>query len=510
MIVAPEINTLYTCAASASVRAISVDSELVNQFCLGHQAFQHAANANEGDLLLDEIVRLSLQLWYRVLSAPLPLCHPSLIDASTENLLLKRVSAVGQSYGHLREVSERYALALANLRSSDENPLWLAIEPGTVGKQADKVGLLIKPARLVAAVRDLAAAQERPMEVLMEWQLRHAVAFDRLYVFGAGRWYPGFVFSAPRAPVLQIVRYGVLSDSPPEEATFVKSLKPATRTLFAPTVGQKTAGSLQFGADEVRPGLDIASIVRRAGGDDGAGVSASSAGLVDVRALILEQDLAVLVLAAEGASELTVDLREEAEKLVHRVPVVDLEPGMAVLVRTEGGGDYIVAAADQILAEQAEELRRHQRYWKQLLHDLAEKLEIAEVLDRLKAAGSTIATYQNLHNWMSPRSIRTLRKIDFDAIFRVIGLAEDADQYWKMMAVIDRAHRYAGNLIRRRLLEQVKEADLSPLQTVGRQNFELPGEVGGGSLTAVRVIAVPTEVVRAHPSAVHRMFELVG
>lgn len=405
MTVAQEINTLYACAASASVRAIAVDSELVDQFCRWHQSFQRAAKENEGDLLLHELVRLSFQLWYRVLSAPLPLCHPSLIDASAEDLLLRRVHAVGQSYCHLREVSERYASALTDLRSSDDNPLWLAIEPETVGRQADNVGLLIKPARLVVAVRDFVTAQRRPLEVLMESQLRRAVAFDRLYVFGAGRWYPGFVFSAPRAPGLQVVRYRVLSDSPPEEATFVKPLKRPTRTLFAPSDGRRANGSLRVGADEVRPGLDIASIMRRAGGGDGAGVSGSSAELVDVRALILEQDLAVLVVAAEGASELIVDLREEAEKLVHRVPAVNLEPGMAVLVRTEGGGDYIVAAADQILGEKAEELRRHQRHWKQLLCVLVAKLENAEVVDRLKAAGSTIANYQNLRNWMSPRSI---------------------------------------------------------------------------------------------------------
>lgn len=92
----------------------------------------------------------------------------------------------------------------------------------------------------------------------------------------------------------------------------------------------------------------------------------------------------------------------------------------------------------------------------------------------------------------------------------MIGLPDDVDRYWGMMAVIDQAHRHAGNLIRRRLLEQVKDADLSPLQTMGRQDFELPGEVGGGSLTAVRIVAVPSEVVQAHPSSIHRMFELVG
>ena len=238
----------------------------------------------------------------------------------------------------------------------------------------------------------------------------------------------------------------MLNDSPPDEATFVKPLKQSTRALFAPSRGHGSDGSLQIGADEVRPVLDVASIVRRAGEGDGVGTSGASAELVKVRTLFLEQDLAVFVSAAEGASELTVDLREEAEQLVHRVPTANLEPGMAVLVRTEGGGDYIVAAADEIMAKEAEEFRRRQRHWKRLLSDLVEKLGTPEVVDRLKAAGSKIANHQNLRNWMSLRSIRTLNKEDFDAIFRVIGLAEDADQYWSMMAVIDQAHGRAGSL----------------------------------------------------------------
>ena len=509
-VVATEINSLYACAASASVRAITVDSELVDQFCRWHRAFRHAADANEGDLTLDELVRLSFGLWYRALSVPLPLCHQDLIDPSAANRLVELARTIGQSYSHLREVGHSYVSALEALRSSDVNPLWRALEADLPDGQADTVGLLIKPARLVAAVRDLAAARWPRLEVLTESQLRSAVAFDRLYIFGAGRWYPGFVFSAPRAPVLRIVRYGVLNDSPPDEAAFVKPLKQPTRLQFAPSRGRGTDDSLQIGADELRPVLDVASIMKLAGKGDGVGTSGGAVEPVKVRTLFLEQDLAVFVLAAEGASELTVDLREEAEQPVHRVPTVDLEPGMAVLVRTEGGGDYIVAAADQIMAQEADELRRMQRSWKRLLRDLVETRGIPEVVGRLKAAGSKIANYQNLRNWVSLRSIRTLNKEDFDAIFNVIGLAEDGDRYWKMMAVIDRAHGRAGTLIRRRLLEQVQSADLSPLQTEGRQDFELPGEVGGGSLTAIRIVAISSEVGEVHPSAVHRLVELAG
>ena len=505
-----ETNAIYAYAACASVRVLAVDSQLVSRFCLCHNVLKEAANANDEDLLLSELLRLSSQLRFCILCAPLPLCHSSLIGAATTSILLERLRTVGQSYGELREVCETYASALTDLRSSAENPLWNAVVSDLAERQEANVALLIKQARFVAPLRDLAAARPQRLEVVTEAQLRHSVTFDHLYVFGAGRWFPGFVFSAPRAPNLHIVRYGLIGDGPPEEAQFVKPIQRLTRVLFPKSVSSRVSEPSWTGADEAQPIFDLASIMRTAGEIAGNGKADLSTELVDARVLLLEQELAVFISAAEGASELTVDIREDAEKLVHRVPTVDLEPGMAVLVRTEGGGDYILAAADRIMAKEAQELRWHQRNWKQLLRAIVKKLGMAAVVERLKAAGSEIANYQNLRNWISPRSIRTLSKRDFDAIFIVINLEDDVDRYWKMMAAIDRAHRKAGNVIRRQLLQQVKSADLAPLQNEGRQDFELPGEVGGGSLTAVRIVKVSSDVVEVHPSAVHRMFDLAG
>ena len=509
-VAAREVNRLYAFAASASVRVLEVESQLVREFCRRHNVFRQAARENEGDPLLDEVVRLSSQLRYRMLCAPLPLCHRSVVDASATDVLLKRINSVGRSYSELRDVSARYASTVADLRGSAENPLWNSAASDLATRPRDSVALVIKPARFVGAVRDLAATNGRDLEVLTESQLRSAVAFDRVYLFGAGRWYPGFVFSAPRALVLSIVRYGVLSDGPPDEPAFLKAMQRPKRALFPSSVCKPWDESSSVGADEARPTFDVAWLMRQAAIGGGGGGADHSSELVEARVLFLEQDLAVFVSASEGASELIVDLREDAKKLVYRVPAANLEPGMAVLVRTDGGGDYIVAAADRIMGEEAPDLREHQRRWKRCLRELVERVGRAEALDRLKAAGSRIANHQNLRNWMSPRSIRTQRDSDFDAIFRVIDLAEEADRNWRMMSVIDKAHRYAGNLIRRQLLQQVRTADLSLLQSEGRQDFELPGEVGGGSLTAGRIVSVSTEVVEVHGSAVHRMFESAG
>ena len=266
----------------------------------------------------------------------------------------------------------------------------------------------------------------------------------------------------------------------------------------------------QVEASEVPPKFDVASIVQRARRvDDESLVHFQTADLIESKLLLLEQDLAVFVVASEGASELVVDLHEDADKLIRRVRTGELEPGMAILVRTEGGGDYIVKAADQIMAERSEELRESQRHWKQRLRELVDKHGSAHIVERLKAAGSKIANYQNLQNWISFRSIRTHDKTDFKAIFKVIGATIVADQYWVSMGVIDAAHRRAGFLIRDRLLQQVKNDNLSPLRINGRQNFVLPGEVGGGRVTAIRIVKILPEVFEIHPSRTHCLIDAI-
>jgi phosphomannomutase len=111
---------------------------------------------------------------------------------------------------------------------------------------------------------------------------------------------------------------------------------------------------------------------------------------------------------------------------------------------------------------------------------------------------------------MSERSIKTMHRTDFDAIFRVIGAERDTERYWQMMRVIAAAHHSAGSRIRKRLLHQVQGADLTELQRDGRMNFGLPEELGGGSLIAIRIARVAPELIEVEWSKVHRLITLAG
>jgi hypothetical protein len=62
------------------------------------------------------------------------------------------------------------------------------------------------------------------------------------------------------------------------------------------------------------------------------------------------------------------------------------------------------------------------------------------------------------------------------------------------MALIERAHIKAGQLIRRMLLEQVMKSDLAELERVGSMEFDLPG-TGTGRMVAFRVVRSASEPV---------------
>jgi hypothetical protein len=221
----------------------------------------------------------------------------------------------------------------------------------------------------------------------------------------------------------------------------------------------------------------------------------------------LENRSGVFLDADEGGSWLVIDLAEEAATRVKRISVSSIEPGMYVLLREGGGGDYIVPVADKILASGATNARGLQRHWKSKLRDAVQMYGSYTVSMQLKKLGSVRANEGNVRNWMSERNIRTDDERDFAAIMRLVGLDEEKEEYWNNAALIDRAHRQAGGHIRKLLLRQVLTADLRDLERLGRMKFELSAS-GAGQMIALRVVArspTPNRIPLGH---IGRLFEL--
>ena len=213
--------------------------------------------------------------------------------------------------------------------------------------------------------------------------------------------------------------------------------------------------------------------------------------------------------AAESARATVLALTHEEDDPVQRISVSSIEAGMFLLVRTGGGGEYIVHVADGVLGTHATRARQVQRDWKDRLRRKVRQKDLHQVVHQLKDYGSKIANDVNVRNWMSYRSIKTDDQKDFRAIMKLIGLEERFEDHWNTMELIDRAHRKAGHLIRKQLLAEVRNSDLQDLEKLGKMDFELPG-VEGGQLTAIRIQGVHPKVFEIEVSRLGHPVEMEG
>ena len=157
------------------------------------------------------------------------------------------------------------------------------------------------------------------------------------------------------------------------------------------------------------------------------------------------------------------------------------------MLRTGGGGDYIVPIADRILGEKAVKYREIQGQWKALLKKEVDMRGLLAVcIDLLDYGGSKHVNETNLRYWISSRNIRPQDDKDFSAIMKLVGLQDKAMFYQEVANKIEIAHRKAGFRIRKLLIRQVATTNLHEIHKKGYMAFELP-ESDGGSFTAFRI-----------------------
>ena len=206
-----------------------------------------------------------------------------------------------------------------------------------------------------------------PVEVISPSQLTGHFCYSKLIVIGPARWYGDYVFKSPRAHHIHIVKYRWINDSNPWNEVFTGSPK-LSGTGWAGAGGVASTSTKEssilpgdsLNPEDFLPSIDWEDILRM--------VSVRTVGDSEhpdddeeyVTALLfqLEGEIVVPLDASEGARATVLMLTQEETDPVQRIPVANIEPGMFLLVRTGGGGEYIVLVADQILGERSGRSKR--------------------------------------------------------------------------------------------------------------------------------------------------------
>jgi len=510
-------NKLYICTGYSDVHRHKVYHALFHEFCMLIIKLEHELGEQAQDDYWNAFPREVKYYRFLFNAAPISMNSQAVqLLPSMQDHLRRCHYSFPQFAPYLKNLLEKLSI-LSNL---PDNPLLESIVE-LVSSDPRTTALLLKESRLFPLVENVLATNPalKHIELVNQFQLRSAQCYYQLLVVGPSRWYPAYILHTPRAKEVHLIYYSWLAGGEMIHPVFVKPFtqqQPNGSGDKATVETQARKGDnsdelIEYTGQDIFPEINwnrISTKILRQTQDD------ASQEYIPAKLYLLASEQAVFLDANENTKVLVLDLEvdEDDEEELHqikRVPISKVRPGMFLLLRTEGGGDYIVPIANRILRDKALHLRALQEQWKDLLRRAVSTKGLLAVRIELLDYGSKRANETNIRNWMSSRSIRPQDDEDFRAIMRLTGLASKEQEYRDAARQIESAHRQAGFYIREQLLKQVANADLQELHKRGFMDFEL-SEADGGSLTAFRIEHISPEISSIPVSRIGHLATMKG
>jgi hypothetical protein len=461
-------------------------------------------------------------------ATPLPFNDPSL------SLLIN----LKQLIGHLEKCEIIYPDVLSNARSLLENleqllhlftnPLFDTFSAIIKQNKWYKTALLLKESRLIPSLEELLSKCHirANIKIIVPQQLRGLESYDRLIMIGSPYWFPEYILTAPRASTIEIVHYCWIGRKWKQKPVFLGSL--TSPLLKLTSEGNNNSENVKLNLEKenslnvIEPekiflptinwdALTKKNPVLKLNTND---VDSEN---VPAKLLLLERNTSAIFLGRESKA-FVIDLYGEVDELqkdsnskVKKLKVTELKPDLLILLKTGGGGDYIIPVADRILkqsGEDVEKFRDLQKEWKNLLKIAVRRNSLQTVSQDLVKLGSHLAKHEiNIRNWMSSVSIGPREDKDFEAILQYLDLGKRINEFKNAVDLIRHAHQQAGHHIRKLLLQKVSQADLTKLEQMGVMEFELE-QADGVSMTAWRVVDIDSKLHEVPASEIGQVFEI--
>jgi len=455
---------------------------------------------------------------YQFLLSTLPLPpNYSLLDSAGSLTILKhRLTACSSSFpAHTTRVN-KVVQSFEKLAKRDRSPFLDALISQGL-ENADSTIVVIRERQFIDGVQKVLSSEVSTsrMRAMSPHEVVRNDCAQHLVVLGARRWYPEHLFTAPRAEHIHLFCYDWIRDNWNPEGVFVgskiKSRKSdAFENVDAIQPAELISGSIN--PEDLIAEIDLSRFALRFSQSREENTESEEAEAI---LLSLEGGAGVFIDAADEGKIRTIDFEADGwlditgrrRSRLKKIPVSHIEPGIFVLLRTGGGGDYLVPVADRFLGDHSQKARGCQANWKTLLRERVRAKGPLETSIELLDLGSIRADENNVRTWTSSRNIGPQDIHDFEAIMRLVGLEANTAEYWTNTEAIRSAHMKAGFYISRLLFKIVDGADLSTLERTGRMEFELTG-TDAGSLVALRVLAVSRQTFSVAASRIGEPFEI--
>lgn len=485
-----EIQTVYDVYANHQIRAHNVANSLTKNFSTALRKVRKRLNDD------DPMVPLLTPLWrYRYLlsASILPLNHPQLYPEGACTILESQHKNLVASYPSIAKDFDLLMETLAGLELCEDAPLLNQVKKVANEAAASSQALLVRDKRYIPLMLEVIStcwSGALPF-LITEQQLREARCFDRLYVVGPISHYREHVIRAPRARTIDVVRYEWTGDEIEQGSFLAQPLVPLKEreniSIRSPIT---TTDDSLFGLPELRPSVDVESLAAQYS-------TKNHQDIVEARLVVLEGDFGVFMELEDTV--FVVNPSHMEDDRIDRIPLSNLNEGDYLVLRAEGGGDYVVKVADEIMGNRASVLRQRQEHWKSTLRKLVQQKGIDEVAKSLRYLGAQYADPINVRNWIGKRSLGPRIDKDFCAVLECVGLNHSIDEYRKSLGDLRKAHRKAGHKIRRQLIDQIGRSDMQALEHNGFMQVTLPNEDGGG-FNIYRILNLPmkTAIVPYH------------
>jgi hypothetical protein len=350
------LSEVYECSASSARDLRVIYHKAFGTFCDGVGRLIRSLGESIEDDAWKGILRSLRRYRFLLSGAPLPFNDPSVVPGDLD-LQLKQLEALRLVYPRQAEMASGLLFLLTDLVICSDNPFFRLLSE-LAATLSGSGALLLADSRPVSRTEQILATNSNTqrLSVVTATQLAREKCFDTVFVLGASRWFPPYVFTAPRAKRICLVRYSWVRDSMVSGKTFVAIIgNKISSVSYPPEQGTSDPSDAMCNAEELLPVINWGDINRKVVSSE----IDSPLEAVEACTVVLEGELAVFLETAEGSSVLTINLdSDESVERVARVPVREIRRGTFVLLRTSGGGDYIVSIADRLFLRSQAEIGR--------------------------------------------------------------------------------------------------------------------------------------------------------
>lgn len=525
-----DINRIYKYCTSYKIRVHEVYDQQMNQFSIALKKFQAMLYASEQIETWKNFTGSLKRYRYLISVSPLPpddsVFAPSSILKNLSGFL--KLQQSGSDGSGQIIVAARNLLNLFEALSSESiNKLYDRTRSLTDKDYPSDLTIVLLEHSLVKPVKDYFNKElpHNSFEVISIHELKRITTFKKVILFGAPAWLENkgysFLFSAPRSSTLDLISYSWVKNTVKNESAFdcaESDSKILNEEKSKIEFERDNHAEIQESEDAYLslPVPDISDLKKRliqstwTPDDDDIEES------VHARIVILAGNNAVFVEAEKDSKSFVLNLNDEeyntningqdveeaaededddeSGNMLGRYSNEDLQEGMFLLLRTGGGGDFIVPVADKILGSRKTACREMQKYWKDQLKSKMRQHGIVEVQKMIIRSGGTKVHVVTIKNWANERNIRPGTSQNFKALLHILGLGNEFNKYNENVEIILTAHRKAGRYIRRLLLEQIKKADMKTLIEEGVMRFNLLDIDTSASMTAYRIERILEEI----------------